>query len=90
LTSNKTKTTKGAKMAIKAPVEEFVSKYMRIENEKSILADDQKELFAEYKEQIDMKAMRSAIRVARIKLKLGDSEPEFDNILDAVENKFGL
>jgi len=77
-------------MAIKATVEEFVSKYMRIENEKRILADDQKELFAEYKEQIDMKAMRSAIRVARIKLKLGDSEPEFDNILDAVENKFGL
>lgn len=77
-------------MAVKETVEEFVSKYMRIENEKRMLADDQKELFAEYKEQIDMKAMRSAISVARIKLKLGDSESEFDNILDAVENKFSI
>ena len=77
-------------MAIKETVEEFVTKYMRIENEKSILADDQKELFAEYKEEMDLKALRAAIRIAKIKLKLGESEGELDSMLETVENKFGL
>jgi len=77
-------------MAVKATVEEFVSQYMRIENEKRILADDQKDLFIEFKEQLDMKAMRSAIRVAKIRMKLGDSEAEFENILETVESKFGI
>jgi uncharacterized protein (UPF0335 family) len=77
-------------MATKETVEEFVSKYMRIENEKSMLADDQKELFAEYKEEMDLKALRAAIRIAKIKLRLGESEGELDNMLETVENKFGL
>jgi uncharacterized protein (UPF0335 family) len=77
-------------MAVKETVEEFVSKYMRIESEKSILAEDQKELFAEYKEQMDLKALRAAIRIAKIKLRLGESESELDNMLETVENKFGL
>jgi uncharacterized protein (UPF0335 family) len=77
-------------MAVKETVEEFVSKYMRIESEKSILAEDQKELFSEYKEQMDLKALRAAIRIAKIKLKLGESEGELDNMLETVENKFGL
>lgn len=77
-------------MAAKETVEEFVSKFMRIENEKSILADDQKELFAEYKDQMDLKALRAAIQIAKIKIRLGQSEGELDNMLETVENKFGL
>jgi uncharacterized protein (UPF0335 family) len=77
-------------MAVKETVEEFVSKFMTIENEKRILAEDQKELFAEYKEQMDIKAIRAAIRIARIKLSLGQSEGELDTMLETVENKFGL
>jgi len=77
-------------MAVKETVEEFVSKFMRIENEKSILADDQKELFAEYKDQMDLKALRAAIQIAKIKIRLGQSESELDNMLETVENKFGL
>jgi|TARA_R110000787_G_scaffold155384_1_gene269126 uncharacterized protein (UPF0335 family) len=77
-------------MAVKETVEEFVSKFMRIENEKSILADDQKELFAEYKDQMDLKALRAAIQIAKIKIRLGQSEGELDNMLETVENKFGL
>ena len=77
-------------MAAKETVEEFVSKFMRIENEKSILADDQKELFAEYKDQMDLKALRAAIQIAKIKIRLGQSESELDNMLETVENKFGL
>jgi len=89
-TSNNKQTTKEPDMAVKETVEEFVSKYMRIESEKSILAEDQKELFSEYKEQMDLKALRAAIRIAKIKLKLGESEGELDNMLETVENKFGL
>jgi uncharacterized protein (UPF0335 family) len=77
-------------MAVKETVEEFVSKFMRIENEKRILADDQKELFAEYKERMDLKALRAAIQIAKIKIRLGESEGELDNMLETVENKFGL
>ena len=77
-------------MAVKEKVEEFVSKYMRIENEKSLLADDQKELFAEYKDQMDLKALRAAIQIAKIKIRLGKSEGELDSMLETVENKFGM
>jgi uncharacterized protein (UPF0335 family) len=77
-------------MAVKEKVEEFVSKYMRIENEKSMLADDQKELFAEYKDQMDLKALRAAIQIAKIKIRLGKSEGELDSMLETVENKFGM
>tara|TARA_R110001599_G_scaffold195111_3_gene391437 strand:+ start:6297 stop:6530 length:234 start_codon:yes stop_codon:yes gene_type:complete len=77
-------------MAVKEKVEEFVSKYMRIENEKSMLADDQRELFAEYKDQMDLKALRAAIQIAKIKIRLGKSEGELDSMLETVENKFGM
>jgi len=77
-------------MAVKEKVEEFVSKYMRIENEKSLLADDQRELFAEYKDQMDLKALRAAIQIAKIKIRLGQSEGELDSMLETVENKFGM
>jgi hypothetical protein len=39
---------------------------------------------------MDLKALRAAIRIAKIKLKLGESEGELDNMLETVENKFGL
>ena len=77
-------------MAVKEKVEEFVSKYMRIENEKSMLADDQRELFAEYKDQMDLKALRAAIQIAKIKIRLGKSEGELDSMLETVESKFGM
>ena len=77
-------------MSSKETVEEFISKYLRIENEKNILAEDQKELFSEYKDKMDLKAIRAAIRIAKIKSKLNNSELEFDSILETVENKLGL
>ena len=74
-------------MATKETIEEFIEKYLRIENEKKCLYEDQKTLFDDYKERLDLKAIRAAVRIAKIKSKLGDSESELDNMLDVVENK---
>tara|TARA_Y100001963_G_scaffold160093_1_gene267765 strand:- start:16237 stop:16470 length:234 start_codon:yes stop_codon:yes gene_type:complete len=74
-------------MTTKETVEEFIEKYLRIESEKKCLYEDQKALFDDYKERLDLKAIKAAVRIAKIKAKLGDSEAELDNILDVVESK---
>tara|TARA_Y100000590_G_C15104049_1_gene782364 strand:- start:248 stop:487 length:240 start_codon:yes stop_codon:yes gene_type:complete len=75
-------------MAVEEVVNELVEKLTRIENEMKLLQDDKKVLFDEYKEQLDLKAFKAAIRIAKIKSKLGESsEIELDNMLDTVEDK---
>lgn len=64
---------------------EFIERLTRIENERRILEDDRKELFAEYKEKLDIKAVRAAIQIAKIRSKLGDSEHTMDSIFETVE-----
>ena len=77
-------------MATRETVLEFVEKYLNIENEKKLLADDQKQLIEEFKERLDIKAVKAAIRIAKIRSKLGDSETELDNILQDVESKISV
>lgn len=75
-------------MAVKETVTELVSQLLVIENEMTTLREDKKELLASYKDKLDVKALQAAIRVAKIKSKLSNmSETEFDNMLDAVEDK---
>ena len=74
-------------MAQPETIEEFVEKLTRIENEKKILQEEQKELFDSYKDRLDLKAIRAAVRIAKIKSKLGDSEPEMESMLDTIEKK---
>ena len=64
---------------------EFIERLTRIENERRILEDDRKELFAEYKEKLDIKAVRAAIQIAKIRSKLCDSEHTMDSIFETVE-----
>jgi uncharacterized protein (UPF0335 family) len=69
-------------------VNELVDKLTQIENEMKLLQEDRKVLFDEYKEQLDLKAFKAAVRIAKIKSKLGEaSEVELDNMLDTVEDK---
>lgn len=72
-------------MATKEDVLDFVERYTRIQNEKKLLAEDQKELFKEFEGKMDKKALRAALRIAKIKSDLGDSEPEMEEILDVVD-----
>jgi len=77
-------------MAIKETIEEFVEKLVIIENEKKLLQEEQKNLFSEYKDRLDVKAVRAAIQIAKIKSRLGDSEAEMTNMLDTVEKKLTI
>jgi uncharacterized protein (UPF0335 family) len=77
-------------MAIKETIEEFVEKLVIIENEKKLLQEEQKNLFSEYKDRLDVKAVRAAVQIAKIKSRLGDSEAEMTNMLDTVEKKLTI
>ena len=57
----------------------------RIENERRLLEEDRKVLFAEYKEKLDIKAVKAAIQIAKIRSRLGDSEHTMDSIFETVE-----
>ena len=75
-------------MSVNEVVNELVDKLTQIENEMKLLQEDRKVLFDEYKEQLDLKAFKAAVRIAKIKSKLGEaSEVELDNMLDTVEDK---
>jgi uncharacterized protein (UPF0335 family) len=78
-------------MATRETVLELVERLLRIENELKLLQEDKKILYAEFKDKLDVKAFKAAIRIAKIKSRLGsDSGAELDNILDAVEDKLTI
>ena len=77
-------------MTVRETVLEFVERYLNIENEKKLLADDQKQLIAEFKDKLDVKAVKGAIQIAKIKQRLGDSEAAMDNMLEDVESKINI
>ena len=78
-------------MAVKEVVLELVERFLKIENELKLLQEDKKILFAEYKDKLDVKAFKAALRIAKIKANLGEtSEAELDNILIAVEDKLTI
>ena len=77
-------------MAVSEIVEEFVEKITRIENEKKLLQEEQKDLYSEYKERMDVKAFKAALQIAKIKSRLGDSEIEMENILNTIEKKLTI
>jgi len=75
-------------MAESEIVTELVERLTRVENEMKLLQEDRKVLYEEYKEKLDLKAFKAAVRIAKIKSKLGEtSEVEMENMLDAVEDK---
>lgn len=78
-------------MAVKEVVLELVERFLSIENELKLLQEDKKILFAEYKDKLDVKAFKAALRIAKIKTSLGEnSGAELDNILDTVEDKLTI
>tara|TARA_Y100000310_G_scaffold87806_1_gene84684 strand:- start:791 stop:1024 length:234 start_codon:yes stop_codon:yes gene_type:complete len=70
-----------------AMVEMLIDSLLRIENERKLLAEEQKVLFEGYKDKLDVKAVKAALRIAKIRSRLGDSEAELDSILETVESK---
>ena len=72
-------------MVEKTVLAEFVEKYIRIENEQKILAEDRKILLADYKDKLDIRAVQAAMRIVKMKSRLDISDEELDNIVSALE-----
>lgn len=77
-------------MSVQENVNEFVDRLINIENELKMLQQDRKALFDEYKDRLDVKAIKAAVQIAKIRCRLGDSEAELDNIFDSVSAKISL
>jgi uncharacterized protein (UPF0335 family) len=66
-------------------VQELIEKITSIDNEIKLLQEDRKELLEEYKDKLDIKAFKAAMRI--IKLRENVDSSELDTILDALESK---
>ena len=66
-------------------VQQLIEKITNIDNEIKLLQEDRKELLEEYKDKLDIKAFKAAMRI--IKLRENVDSSELDTILDALENK---
>ena len=75
-------------MANQEVVNEFVSRVLAFEAEKKELAEAEKELYADYKDKLDVKAFKIALRIAKMRAKLDSSEDaEVDQILNFVSER---
>lgn len=69
----------------KTVLAEFVEKYISIENEQKLLAEDRKILIADYKDKLDVKAVQAAMRIVKMKSRLDISDEELENIVNSLE-----
>jgi len=75
-------------MANKVVVKEFVEKVLAFEAEKKELSEAEKALYTDYKDRLDVKAFKAALRIAKIRSRLdSDVEAEADQILQVVCDK---
>jgi uncharacterized protein (UPF0335 family) len=74
-------------MSGQTTVAEFIEQLTRIENEMQLLQEDRKTLIDDYKEKINMKALMAAIRIAKIRSKLGENVNDCDVYLNEVDGK---
>ena len=66
-------------------VKELTNGVKRIENERSLLNEEMKELYESYEDKIDVKAFKVSLRIAKAKASFNGSEVELDNILEALK-----
>jgi len=69
-------------MANQEVVTEFIGRVLAFEAEKKELVEAEKELYADYKDKLDVKAFKIALRIAKMRSKLDSTEDaEVDQIL---------
>ena len=74
----------------KTVLAEFIEKWIRIENEVKLLAEERKELVSDYKDKLDVKAVQAALRIVKMKARLDVSDEELENIVSALERHVSL
>jgi len=77
-------------MSVKDDIKELVEQLMRIEGEKQLLNEEQKQLFEDYKAKLDIKAVKAAIRIAKIKTKVEVSDDSLGEMVEAAESRLGV
>ncbi len=71
----------------KTVLAEFIEEFVRVENEQKLLATEKRELIADYKDKLDMKAVQAAIRIVKLRAKLETSDEELENLVAALERQ---
>jgi len=66
-------------------VKELVEKITAIDNEIKLLQTDRKDLLDEYKDKLDLKAFKAALRIIKVRESV-DNCDELDSILDILDN----
>ena len=64
-------------------VRELVEKITQIDNEIKLLQEDRKEILDDYKDKLELKAFKAALRI--VKLRENVDGTELDNILEVLE-----
>jgi uncharacterized protein (UPF0335 family) len=64
-------------------VRELVEKITQIDNEIKLLQDDRKAVLEDYKDKLDLKAFKAALRI--VKLRENVDNTELENILEVLE-----
>jgi hypothetical protein len=65
-------------------IQEFVEKMKRVKNEQELLKQDEKDLMEEYKDKLDIKTLKAAMRVVAVKEKV-DRKDTFDTMVEVLE-----
>lgn len=71
-------------------VVELVEQLLNIEHERTMLNEQQKELFEEYEDKLDVKAVKAAIRIAKIRAKTDASDETLNSMVGAAGSKLGF
>jgi|LakMenEpi03Aug12_release.lakeMendotaPanAssembly.Ray.scaffolds.fasta_scaffold537415_3 uncharacterized protein (UPF0335 family) len=67
----------------KAAIAELVERIKQIDNEIKLLQEDRKTVLDDYKDKLDIKAFKAALRI--VKLRKDVDEQELDSIIDVLE-----
>ena len=68
----------------KQTVAELVERLTRVNNEIKLLQEDRRELLADYKEKLDIRAFKAAMRITKMREEV--DEAQLDNILLVMED----
>jgi uncharacterized protein (UPF0335 family) len=68
----------------KQTVAELVERLTKVNNEIKLLQEDRKELLADYKEKLDIRAFKAAMRITKMREEV--DEAQLDNILLVMED----
>jgi len=68
-------------------VAEFLSRLSAIEGELTILKDDRKSLMDEFSSRLDVKALKAALRIHKIRIQNYDNNHTIDQLLEVINGQ---